>query len=135
MEIPAQMVVLSACETGIGKEFPGEGIFSMARGFAYAGCPSIIMSLWRVNDEFTAKLMDDFYKNLKDGSGIPEAIRIAKMSFLDESSSFRAFPYYWSGFVSLGDPSPVRESGKWQYLFWIIPMIVVLGYLYLRMQK
>ena len=57
-----RLAVLSACETGIGKEYKGEGVLSMARGFAYAGCPSIVMSLWPVNYRFTANLMTDFYR-------------------------------------------------------------------------
>ncbi len=130
-----QLAVLSACETGIGKEFPGEGMFSMARGFAYAGCPSIVMSLWQVNDEFTAKVMDVFYQKLYDGESIPDAIREAKLSYLQESSILSAHPYYWSGFVSLGDPDPVRKKGLIMYVLSGLLVMLVVGILMRRFRK
>ncbi|MCK5705341.1 MAG: CHAT domain-containing protein, partial [Cyclobacteriaceae bacterium] len=73
-----EMAVLSACETGIGQQMEGEGIFSIARGFAYAGCPSIFMSLWKVSDKTTAKLMDHFYNNLIKGMPKDKAMQKAK---------------------------------------------------------
>ena len=64
LNIDARLVVLSACETGLGKRQTGEGIFSIARAFSYAGCPSVVMSMWRAADTFTASIMDGFYESL-----------------------------------------------------------------------
>ncbi len=70
MEIPADLAVLSACETGYGKLEWGEGIMSLARAFAYAGCPSIVMSHWLVDDKASAQLMDHFYRYLSEGASV-----------------------------------------------------------------
>ncbi|MDH3244924.1 MAG: CHAT domain-containing protein, partial [Saprospiraceae bacterium] len=95
-----KLAVLSACETGIGKEFKGEGVFSIARGFYYAGCPSIIMSLWKVDDKSTADIMHLFYKYLLQGQPTSEAIRRAKLTYLmDAKLSLHTLPSYWAAFV------------------------------------
>jgi CHAT domain-containing protein/tetratricopeptide (TPR) repeat protein len=78
----SKLAILSACETGIGKEFKGEGVFSIARGFAHAGCPSIIMSLWKVNDMVSAEIMARFYKNLKKGRKINASLRASKIDYI-----------------------------------------------------
>lgn len=74
MEIPAELAVLSACETGYGKLERGEGIMSLARAFAYAGCLSIVMSHWLVDDRASAQLMDHFYRYLSEGLPKDEAL-------------------------------------------------------------
>jgi CHAT domain-containing protein len=103
-----QLVVLSACETGLGEVHEGEGIFSIARGFAYAGCPSIVMSLWKVNDKTTADLVDFFYKNLRQGQPKDAALRNAKLSFLQSADDLSAHPANWAAFIALGNNSPVQ---------------------------
>ena len=103
LQLNADLVVLSACETGIGKWQRGEGIMSLARAFTYSGAKGIVTSLWAVNDVKTKDLMVFFYKNLKRGMGKAEALRQAKLSFLDKNSSENALPYFWAGFVGIGD--------------------------------
>jgi len=117
-----RLAVLSGCETGIGKQYPGEGVFSIARGFAYAGCPAIVMSLWRVNDKYSAELMESFYKNLDLGLSKDEAMRNAKLAFINNSLDSRfAFPYFWSGFVVQGDSAPIRSAPfNYYLLLWLI---------------
>lgn len=104
LTLNADMVVLSACETGIGKLQRGEGIISLARAFAYAGAKSIITSLWAVNDTKTKDLMVSFYKNLRKGKSKSEALREAKLSLIDKN----LHPYYWAGFIGIGDMSKLR---------------------------
>ena len=70
-----ELAVLSACETGLGKQYRGEGVFSMARGFAYGGCPTTIMSLWKTDDAQTAELMQSFYIYLNNGHEVSNALR------------------------------------------------------------
>lgn len=103
LQLNADLVVLSACETGIGKLHRGEGVSSLARAFAYAGAKGIVTSLWAVNDAKTKDLMVFFYKNLKKGMNKAEALRQAKLSFLEKSSAEEAHPYFWAGFVGIGE--------------------------------
>ena len=123
-----ELAVLSACETGIGKTFSGEGVFSMARGFAYAGCPTIVMSLWNVNDRYTAELMTDFYKNLKKRKNIVESLTDSKRAFIINSDEFKAHPFNWAAFVPVGK-NPV--VGKRSYTVYYILALVLIAFIYL----
>ncbi len=105
----ADMVVLSACETGIGKLRRGEGIVSLARAFAYAGAKSIFTTLWQVSDAKTAELMRLFYKNLKKGMGKDAALRQAKLDFLKNNKGEASHPFYWAGMIGIGDMGALRE--------------------------
>jgi len=122
-----QLAVLSACETGIGKVMQGEGVYSLARGFAYAGCPSIVMSLWKVNDETTAELMDYFYKYISKGLQKDEALQKAKLEYLNNSDDLSAHPTNWAAFIALGNNEPVQiQSSVMKWYYWIL-MIIVIG--------
>jgi CHAT domain-containing protein len=109
MEIPAELVVLSACETGYGKLERGEGIMSLARAFAYAGCPSIVMSHWLVDDKASAQLMDYFYRYLSEGLPKDEALRQAKQAYLETASVQKTHPFFWANFVLVGDTAPIAS--------------------------
>jgi CHAT domain-containing protein len=104
----ADLVVLSACETGIGKLQRGEGIISLARAFAYAGAKSIVTSLWSVNNKSTSELMGFFYEELERGKNKDEALRLARLRFLKESSVRNGHPFFWAAFVPIGDMRPVK---------------------------
>jgi CHAT domain-containing protein len=96
------LVVLSACQTGLGKLVRGEGIVGLSRAFMYAGAPSVLVSLWSVSDNSTAVLMDEFYRNLiKSGLYKTDALRKAQLSLL--SNEEFAHPFYWAPFVLFGD--------------------------------
>ncbi len=130
MKIPAELVVLSACETGLGKFEKGEGVMSLARGFAYAGAGSLVASLWKVNEGSTAALFDYFYSFLSAGKTKSEALRDAKLQYLQEAKSeAKMSPYYWSGFVSIGhdDPMDFRQNKYW----WVLPTLLGFGILLL----
>jgi CHAT domain-containing protein/tetratricopeptide (TPR) repeat protein len=116
LDLHAELVVLSACETGTGKYEKGEGIMSLARGFMHAGTPSIVMTLWKVNDASSAKLMENFYKNLDDGLAKDIALQQAKLAFLERADQLTSHPYYWAGFVALGDIKPIGQSSTLPYL-------------------
>jgi CHAT domain-containing protein len=96
------LVVLSACQTALGREIRGEGLVGLTRGFMYAGARSVVASLWQVDDESTAELMKRFYQAmLKDGGRPAEALRTAQ---LEMSRSPRwSPPFYWAGFVLQGE--------------------------------
>jgi CHAT domain-containing protein/Tfp pilus assembly protein PilF len=106
MSLNADMVVLSACETGIGEIQRGEGIISLARAFSYAGAKSIITSLWQVNDQKTKILMIDFYKYLRRGLPKQEALWRAKLDFMRKTSSD---PYFWAAFIGIGNMTAIQR--------------------------
>jgi CHAT domain-containing protein len=102
LKLRADLVVLSACETGLGKEIRGEGIVGLTRGFMYAGVPRVIVTLWSVNDRATEELMAAFYqKLLKDKLPSAEALRQAQITML--KSKQWSSPYYWAAFVQQGE--------------------------------
>ncbi|WP_319483041.1 CHAT domain-containing tetratricopeptide repeat protein [uncultured Draconibacterium sp.] len=124
LDLNANMTVLSACNTGIGKLQKGEGLMSLARGFLYAGCPSVVMSLWEVEDAAGTKIMTTFYKYLKAGKTKDEALRLAKLKYLEESNSRLAHPHYWMSFKCIGDNSPVYTSYD-LYFFAILILLII----------
>jgi CHAT domain-containing protein len=125
LKLNAQMAVLSSCNSGFGKMMKGEGMMSLARGFMYAGCPSIIMTLWQVADKSSSELMTSFYKYLKRGKSKQEAMRLAKLDYLENADDLTSNPYFWSAFVVLGDSTPIyRKSGV---AYWMIIVTLFLG--------
>ena len=102
LELNADLTVLSACETGLGKIAEGEGIIGLTRALLYAGSKNIVVSLWQVSDESTSKLMVDFYKNILENekSGFAEHLSKAKRKLISEGKF--AHPFFWSPFVLIG---------------------------------
>jgi len=102
MRLNADLVVLSACQTGLGKEVRGEGVMGLTRAFMYAGAPRVIVSLWSVNDRATATLMAELYRNmLSRGMRPADALRKAQLK-LRKSKDWPS-PYYWAAFQLQGD--------------------------------
>ena len=111
LSLHADLVVLSACETGIGELKRGEGIISLARAFAFAGAKSIVTSLWSVDDKSTGELMQLFYQNLQNGLRKDEAIAKAKKDFRSANKGTKyAHPFFWAGFIPIGDMAPVNRN-------------------------
>lgn len=102
LDLPAELVVLSACDTGLGENVKGEGLVGLTRAFLHAGSKSVVASLWKVDDMATAELMRHFYKALlEDGLPPAAALRVAKEN-MRQQKRWRA-PYYWAGFVVQGE--------------------------------
>ena len=102
MKLAADLVVLSACQTALGKEIRGEGIVGLTRGFMYAGAPRVVASLWRIDDRATAELMRRFYAHmLGEGLRPAAALRAAQVSMLQEKR-WQA-PHYWAAFTLQGE--------------------------------
>jgi CHAT domain-containing protein/Tfp pilus assembly protein PilF len=126
LKIPAEMVVLSACQTGSGQLRKGEGIIGLSRGFFYAGAQSIISSLWNVNDQSSNILMTHFYRNLKNGLPKDEALKNAKVEYLQQiSEPQQAHPYFWATFVALGKMDSLSEPEKPLYATLFFALIIV----------
>jgi CHAT domain-containing protein len=131
LDLNASMVVLSACNTGYGKLKRGEGIMSLARAFFYAGVPDVVMTLWTVGDESGGKLMTHFYQNLAKGASKDVALRNAKLSFLEEADPIIQHPFYWSGYIVVGDNSAIFKPEITKYLMiGMILIVFVLGFIY-----
>ena len=109
LNFPSEMVVLSACNTGLGKYLNGEGIMSLSRALTYAGVRSSVATLWQVPDKESAELMSLFYEYLSKGKPKDEALMLAKRAFM-EKYPMKTHPYYWAGFILTGDTAPLRMS-------------------------
>jgi CHAT domain-containing protein len=119
LDIPAQLAVLSACETAGGRMTTGEGTIGLTAAFLSAGVPVVVSSLWPVDDRATAVIMRSFYRNLARGQSVATALRHAQ---LDASHTARyAHPFYWSGFTVVGDGARTlpleRQLVTWSSVF------------------
>jgi CHAT domain-containing protein len=123
LNLRAELAVLSSCESGVGKASAGEGVFSIARGFTSAGCPSVLMSIWNVNDASTANLMEKFYRLLANGTDLDISVRNAKLEYLSQSDGRLAHPVNWASFLLQGNTNSIINSNIRLYWF-MIPVIV-----------
>jgi CHAT domain-containing protein len=114
LRLDTDLVVLSACDSGLGRELRGEGLLGLTRAFQHAGARSVVASLWRVGDQPTAALMVRFYRHLKEGAAKDEALRAAQMELIGGSVPVRdrsgrtvgrdiSLPYHWAAFQLYGD--------------------------------
>ncbi len=125
MEIPASLVVLSACETGIGELQRGEGIVSLARGFSYAGAASIVTTLWSIDDNASANIMVNFYRYLKEGKPKDIALRTAKLDYIQSNQgNNRTHPLFWAAFVPVGNMDPITSGWPW----WVFVLIGIIAF-------
>ncbi|MEL6253844.1 MAG: CHAT domain-containing tetratricopeptide repeat protein [Bacteroidota bacterium] len=125
MNIPAEMVVLSACETGLGELKAGEGIASLSRAFSYAGAQSIITTLWSVNDQKTAELMQRFYQNIAEGEVKDVALQKAKLSFLEAQDNYHAHPFFWAAPIPVGNMEAIENPFP-TYVYGIVLLLILL---------
>jgi CHAT domain-containing protein len=102
LKLSADLVVLSACETGLGKEIKGEGSIGLTRGFMYAGAARVVVSLWTVSDAGTAELMKKFYTNILKKKLTPAAALRAAQLEMSKDEKY-SDPYYWAGFTLQGE--------------------------------
>lgn len=136
LKINADLVTLSACESGIGDLKRGEGFMSLARGFFYSGAASIANTLWKINDASTTILMNSFYKNLSKGDSKDVALQKAQVEFLNvnRQNGF-SHPYYWAGFVISGNTSPLVTPINWKWMLIGTIILVVGGFFYFGFRK
>jgi CHAT domain-containing protein/Flp pilus assembly protein TadD len=134
LDLRSDLIVLSSCRSGLGKIDEVEGVLGMQKAFFEAGASSIIVSLWDVNDKYTSYFMKEFYGFLSKGLDKPEALRKAKLSFINKYS---ANPYYWAAFVLSGNPSGMKiQSDSTFDMFWYFLILlfisVIVSFLYLK---
>ncbi|MBT8234242.1 MAG: CHAT domain-containing protein, partial [Bacteroidia bacterium] len=121
----ADLAVLSACESGYGELIKGEGAMSISKGFFHAGCKSTLVSLWPVDDCSTSEFMGHFYTYLNEGLQKDVALKKAKQTYLETAHPSRTHPYYWAGFILIGDNAAVFGNGG-GYLIWVMGFLGLL---------
>jgi len=134
-----QLVIISACETGEGEVAAQEGVMSLARAFAYAGCASTINSLWKADDQATSFILRRFYIYLRAGETKARALQLAKLDYL-KSDALDKSPAYWAHLVLTGDSGALYERGFWARWWWLVVVSgvgagMLLGWWRLRMKK
>ncbi|MEC3879208.1 CHAT domain-containing protein [Parapedobacter sp. 10938] len=136
LHFPAELVVLSACNTGMGELENGEGLMSLSRALTYAGVRSSVYSLWEVPDEETADIMLSFYEHLKSGYSKVEALALAKRDFL-ANNPLKNHPFFWAGFVINGNTDSLSDTTFPNTYLWLIVggLIVVALLLFMRRRK
>lgn len=136
LDLNADLVVLSSCNTGYGKLEKSEGVMSLSRAFAHAGVPSAIMTLWQVPDQSTSEIMVNFYQNLKEGQNKSAALRNAKKSYLENTVvPQKKHPFYWAGLVLTGNDDPITiSSDGYEWMFGMLSFALLL-LLYFMVRK
>lgn len=143
MDLNADLVVLSACETGYGKFQQGEGIMSLAHSFTYAGASSVLNSLWQVNDFSTGQIMKNYYTNLARGFTKDKALQNAKLEYLENTTTEIAqHPAYWAAFVQQGNVRPLElvcRSGltfrQMAYISMAVLLLLIGGFVWWKKSK
>ena len=135
-QLQAKLGVLSACNTGDGQLKGREGIMSLARSFAFAGCESLVMSLWSVPDKTTSDIMVKFYENLKQGQPKDIALQNAKLFHLKNAEPSRRVPNNWAAMVVIGNVEALTWQGwEWGTMAWGLLTITILGLIFFILNK
>lgn len=118
LKLDADLVSLSGCRTGLGTLTSGEGFIGFNQAFSFAGAASLLMSFWPAEDEATSSVLNVFYNDLNKGSSRAEALRHAKLQYLETAHELKRSPHYWASFTLWGNPKPIRFNPSLMWL-WI----------------
>jgi CHAT domain-containing protein/Tfp pilus assembly protein PilF len=136
LPVEADLAVLNACESGLGNIQKGEGMISLSYSLQFAGCPSTVMSLWKVDEKVSTQITESFFDFLADGKSKSEALRMAKLKYLENAKGDLVHPFYWGGLVLMGQDGMVEiETGKSSYLVFLMLGLVLVVVLYARKKK
>ena len=137
LDLNTNLVVLSACETGIGKLYKGEGAMSIARGFQYAGAQNLLFSLWQINDLSTSQIMQKFYKNFNKHHSAFFANNESKVDYLknESISNAKKSPYYWSAFVYYGEILQPNSKNLLIYICLAALFILIAVFLFIKLKR
>jgi CHAT domain-containing protein len=136
LNMSANLVILSACETGIGKLIHGEGLMSIGRAFKYAGSPNLIISLWKINDRSATEIINRFNRNLKKGQSKDVALRNAKIDYLKSNTIYsHAHPFFWSAFILIGDNEPLFHKERIALLASGLLLITIFAFFWIRKRR
>ena len=127
LDLMADLVTLSACETGVGTVKKGEGAISLARAFFYSGAKSLVYTLWNINDASSTFIMGSFYEKLTKGMSKDMALQEAKLAFLKENGETAlVHPYYWSGFIIQGNTLPLIKKTNTLIYWFVLPFFLAI---------
>jgi len=130
------LVVLSACNTGIGRYAGGEGVFSMSRAFMTAGVPASLTNLWQVDDKVTYQLTESFYKYLQQGLPKDEALNKAKLGLLTDGDKLHSMPYFWAATILIGNTGTINEYPAINLNIWIaIALLIIISTLFFLVKR
>ena len=137
LDLQSELVVLSACNTGVGRETRGIGNMSIAHAFAVAGCPSTVLTQWQVDDAATSEIMETFYQELATKKNIGQSLRTAKLKYLQNSQKVRAAPFYWAGINVWGNTEglKLKETRQWPYFLAGGTLLLLLSFFCIRRLK
>ncbi|NUO01965.1 MAG: CHAT domain-containing protein [Saprospiraceae bacterium] len=124
MHLPAELVVLSACETNLGEHKEGEGVVSLAKGFFHAGVRSMVATLWSVDDARNADLMLQFFQQIRKEKPKDDALKQAKLNYLKARPHDEAHPFFWAAAVATGDMTPMDFRSPWRWLLYGTGMLI-----------
>jgi len=129
-----QLIVLSACQTTVGKSAKGEGIFSLARGFTSAGIPSVAATLWNADEQSLYAITEKFHEFLSQGMPKDEALQKAKLYFIENSGTEKPLPYYWANIILVGDAEPIKLAENHHTGWWIAGIVFTITVIMLVVQ-
>jgi CHAT domain-containing protein len=135
LQLNTRLAVLSACESGIGRNFRGEGVYSMSRAFSYAGCPTTVMSLWKISDKTTPEILGEFYRQINRGTDIDQALRQAKLKYLKDNPGNLAHPNYWSAMVVHGATDEMVQRSWVRLALPVLLTLMVLGFVLIKRSR
>ena len=127
----ADLVVLSACNTSLGKISRGEGVMSLARSFFSTGAKAVVPSLWCTNDKAITNITSNFYKNLSEGRTKSQALREAKLNYLKTNTDAEASPYYWAPLIMIGNSNGIKPETNYTFIYIVLGLILLLLFIFL----
>jgi CHAT domain-containing protein len=137
-DLRSNLTTLTACETGKPGYQEGEGMISLAHAFNYAGSESILTGLWKIDEQASSLLLETFYNNLAKGLRKDEALRQAKLTYLQNTNGRMLEPHYWAGLIIMGDTYPIQLKQKTSIWYFLIPgfvLVLVFGFFVFRGRK
>ena len=142
LPLNCELFIFTACETGSGKLVKGEGTLHLARATRFGGARNVLLSIWRANSKTSNRLMEVYFKELNNGKGKAEALRIAKLSYIkDEESEIlknMRHPYYWSSFILIGDDTPITflpPSFLLEIIFLLMGVSIMVYFLFFMLNR
>lgn len=134
--IATKLVVLSACQTNVGKNVTGEGIYSLARGFASAGVPSVAATLWKADEQAIYEISNMFHEYLAQGMRKDDALQKAKLKYIRLNSHEKSLPYFWANMIIMGNSEPIRLSENPTEWWWVgLVLMVLMGIVFIMFRR
>jgi CHAT domain-containing protein len=129
LHLKADLVALSACQTASGLVYHGEGMMSIGKAFLTAGARNFVASIWNADDEYSFELMSHFYTFLKSSGEISNSLRKAKIAMFENGKNIKAHPYFWAGYIALGEGNQISSFAEWQIYTLLFTFVLLLGIL------